>query len=111
MALSALGHYVLVGVGGGRDGGAVFVLESGDRGRRWRVSGGGRGWEALLERVVEGLEEGRWTWEEGREGYEGEGADGFCGVWEEGGREWEEKKEGAVRSYDESVLTALTRDL
>ena len=67
--------------------------------------------QSLLGRVVDGLEGGRWQWDGAVGEWTGEGAEGFCGVWDEGSKEWDARQDGAARQYDESALMGLTQDV
>lgn len=85
-----------------------LLLLPSDGTRAWRVA---PSLHALLGRVVDGLDGGRWRWDDGRKEWTGERAEGFCGAWDEGGGEWDSRQDSAVRQYDESVLAGLTRDI
>ena len=107
IAASASSHYLLAPLQSARPPLPVVLLPS-DGSRAWRVA---PSLSALLSRIVDGLERGMWQWDEAAAEWTGEGAEGCCGVWEEGGKEWEARQDGAVRRYDESALTGLTRDM
>ena len=109
IAASTSSHYLLAPVQSpsARQPLPVILLPS-DSSRAWRVA---PSLLALLGRVVDGLESGTWQWNDAVGEWTGQGAEGFCAVWDEGGKEWEARQESAVRQYDESALTGLTRDV
>ena len=109
VAASAASHYLLAPIhsSSAHQPLPVLLLPS-DGSRVWAVAAS---FQALLGRIVDALESERWQFDERLGEWTGEGAEGFCAVWDAGGKEWEARQDGAVRQYDESALMGLTRDL
>ena len=109
IAASASSHYLLAPITAPSTHQPLpVILLPSDGSRAWRVA---PSLHALLGRIVEGLEGSRWRWDDAVSEWTGEGAECFCAVWDEGGKEWDARQDNAVRQYDESALTGLTRDV
>ena len=109
IAASTSSHYLLAPVSAPNTHSSLpVILLPSDGSRAWRVA---PSFHSLLSRIVDGLEAGRWQWDDTVSEWTGEGAEGFCAAWDEGGKEWDARQDSAVRQYDESVLAGLTRDV